>query len=120
MSCRALSGSCSLKLAAAGVCKALSAMTKQAYFTRQHKRARQWQGGELFSKFVGESERAVAALFARARATAPCVVFFDEIDGLASDRGSDDSSGGCACRWPFLRACVRVFVCVCACARVCW
>jgi len=52
------------------------------------------KGGELFSKYVGESERAIAALFARARATAPCIVFFDEIDGLASTR-SDDSAGVC-------------------------
>eukprot|EP00983_Pelagomonas_calceolata_P064931 1148367-Pelagomonas_calceolata.AAC.4 len=51
------------------------------------------QGGELYSKYVGESERAIAALFARARATAPCIIFFDEIDGLAGTR-SDDGAGG--------------------------
>lgn len=38
---------------------------------------------------MGESERAIAALFARARATAPCIVFFDEIDGLAGTRGTE-------------------------------
>ncbi len=47
------------------------------------------QGGELFSSYVGESEKAVAGLFARARATAPTIVFFDEIDALASARSSD-------------------------------
>mmetsp|Transcript_25804 Transcript_25804/g.66464 ORF Transcript_25804/g.66464 Transcript_25804/m.66464 type:complete len:815 (+) Transcript_25804:517-2961(+) len=51
------------------------------------------KGGELYSKYVGESERAIAALFARARATAPCIIFFDEIDGLAGTR-SDDGAGG--------------------------
>ncbi|XP_024534829.1 calmodulin-interacting protein 111 [Selaginella moellendorffii] len=48
------------------------------------------KGPELFSKWVGESEKAVRALFARAKAAAPSVVFFDEIDGLAVTR----SSGG--------------------------
>jgi SpoVK/Ycf46/Vps4 family AAA+-type ATPase len=52
------------------------------------------KGGELYSKYVGESERAVAALFARARAAAPSVVFFDEIDGLAGSRGGPGGSGG--------------------------
>ncbi|KAK9807627.1 hypothetical protein WJX72_004612 [[Myrmecia] bisecta] len=51
------------------------------------------KGPELFSKYVGESEKAVAALFARARAAAPAIIFFDEIDGLAGSRG-DGSAGG--------------------------
>jgi len=38
---------------------------------------------------VGESERAVRQLFTRARAAAPCVLFFDELDALAPRRGSD-------------------------------
>ena len=41
------------------------------------------KGGELFSVWVGESEKAVAALFARARAVAPCLIFLDELDALA-------------------------------------
>lgn len=52
------------------------------------------KGPELFSKWVGESEKAVAALFARARRAAPAIVFFDEIDGLASTRGDGAESGG--------------------------
>lgn len=55
------------------------------------------QGGELFSKYVGESEKAVATLFARARAAAPAILFFDEIDGLAAARsagGGGDGGGG--------------------------
>lgn len=52
------------------------------------------KGGELYSKYVGESERAIAALFARARGAAPAVVFFDEIDGLVSHRGDAGGGGG--------------------------
>lgn len=37
------------------------------------------KGPELLNKFVGESERAVRTVFARARACAPCVLFFDEM-----------------------------------------
>lgn len=44
------------------------------------------KGPELMSKYVGEAEKAVAALFARARAAAPAIIFFDEIDGLAGNR----------------------------------
>ena len=50
------------------------------------------KGPELLNKFVGESERAVRALFARGRASAPCVVFFDELDALVPRRGGDSSS----------------------------
>ena len=46
-----------------------------------------FQGPELFSKWVGESERAVREVFHRARAAAPAIVFFDEIDALAGERG---------------------------------
>ncbi len=44
------------------------------------------RGPELLSKWVGASEKAVHAVFERARAAAPAVVFFDEIDALASTR----------------------------------
>ncbi|KAJ0972843.1 hypothetical protein J5N97_020802 [Dioscorea zingiberensis] len=47
------------------------------------------KGPELFSKWVGESEKAVKSLFAKARANAPAIIFFDEIDGLAITRGQD-------------------------------
>ncbi|WP_435095750.1 CDC48 family AAA ATPase [Halarchaeum sp. P4] len=48
-------------------------------------------GPELVDKYVGESEKAVREVFERARRTAPCVVFFDEIDAVASARGPDTS-----------------------------
>ena len=38
---------------------------------------------ELFSKWVGESEKAVKTVFKKARAVSPSIVFFDEIDALA-------------------------------------
>ena len=44
-------------------------------------------GPELLNKYVGESERAIRTIFARARAASPCVLFFDEIDALAPRRG---------------------------------
>lgn len=43
------------------------------------------KGPELYSKYVGESEQALAAVFRRARMSAPCVIFFDEIDAFAVD-----------------------------------
>lgn len=47
------------------------------------------KGPELLNMYVGESERAVRSLFARARSNAPCVVFFDELDSLAPRRGAN-------------------------------
>lgn len=44
------------------------------------------KGPELLNKYVGESERAVRQVFARARASAPCVIFFDELDALVPRR----------------------------------
>jgi ribosome biogenesis ATPase len=47
------------------------------------------KGPELLNKYVGESEKAVRQLFKRAKASAPCVIFFDELDSLVPRRGSD-------------------------------
>ena len=44
------------------------------------------QGPELLDRYVGESEKAVREVFDRARQTAPAIVFFDEIDAVATDR----------------------------------
>ncbi|WP_066414329.1 AAA family ATPase [Halorubrum aethiopicum] len=48
-------------------------------------------GPELLDRYVGESEKAVRDLFDRARQAAPVIVFFDEIDAIATDR---DAAGG--------------------------
>lgn len=52
------------------------------------------KGPELLSMYVGESERGMREVFHKARQSAPCIVFFDEIDALASSRsggGREDS-----------------------------
>lgn len=45
------------------------------------------KGAELLNMYVGESERAVRALFERARAASPSIIFFDEIDSIGGQRG---------------------------------
>ena len=50
------------------------------------------KGPELLSKWVGESEKGVRDVFKKARQTAPCIVFFDEIDSLAPRRSHGDDS----------------------------
>ncbi len=45
------------------------------------------KGPELLSKWVGESEKGIREVFKKARQTAPCIVFFDEIDALVPTRG---------------------------------
>ncbi len=45
------------------------------------------KGPEFLSKWVGESEKAVRETFRKARTTAPCIIFFDEIDAIAGIRG---------------------------------
>ena len=52
------------------------------------------KGPELVSSYVGESERQIRDVFERARDAAPCVIFFDEIDALAPNRGAASDSGG--------------------------
>ena len=51
------------------------------------------KGPELINMYVGQSEANIRDLFARARAAAPCIVFFDELDSLAPARGRDSDSG---------------------------
>ncbi|XP_047308200.1 cell division control protein 48 homolog C-like [Impatiens glandulifera] len=44
------------------------------------------KGPELLSKYVGESESKVRTLFRNARTCSPCIIFFDEVDALTTDR----------------------------------
>ena len=53
---------------------------KVAFFMRK--------GADVLSKWVGESERQLKALFEQARLMAPAIIFFDEIDGLAPVRSA--------------------------------
>ena len=52
------------------------------------------KGPELLNKFVGESEKGVREVFSKARENAPTVVFFDEIDSIAAERGSQSTDSG--------------------------
>jgi len=56
------------------------------------------KGPELLTMWVGESESNVRDIFAKARAAAPCVLFFDELDSIAVKRGSNPGDSGVADR----------------------
>jgi transitional endoplasmic reticulum ATPase len=47
------------------------------------------RGPQLLSKWVGESEKAIRETFRKARQVAPCVIFFDELDAIAPNRGQE-------------------------------
>jgi transitional endoplasmic reticulum ATPase len=49
------------------------------------------RGPELLSKWVGESERTIRDTFQKARQTAPSIVFFDELDSLATSRSQSQT-----------------------------
>lgn len=49
------------------------------------------KGPELLNKYVGESEKAVRQVFQRARASTPCIIFFDELDALVPRRDNSMS-----------------------------
>jgi transitional endoplasmic reticulum ATPase len=46
-------------------------------------------GPQLYSKWLGESERALREVFKKARRAAPCILFFDTIDAVAPKFSSD-------------------------------
>lgn len=52
------------------------------------------KGPELLNKYVGESEKGVREVFSKARENAPTVVFFDEIDAIAGERGQNMGDSG--------------------------
>jgi transitional endoplasmic reticulum ATPase len=52
------------------------------------------KGPEVFSKWVGESEKAIREVFRKGRMAAPAVIFFDEIDSLVPRRGMSYGDSG--------------------------
>ena len=50
------------------------------------------RGPEILSKWIGESEKAVREIFRKAKAAAPCVVIFDELDSLARYKSGEGGS----------------------------
>ena len=52
------------------------------------------KGPELLNKFVGESEKGVREVFSKARENAPTIVFFDEIESIATERGKNSGDSG--------------------------
>ena len=50
------------------------------------------KGPELMSRWVGEGERGIRNIFKKARQVAPCVIFFDDFDAIASRRGNDSGN----------------------------
>merc|ERR1711971_561627 len=52
------------------------------------------KGPELLTMWFGESESNVRNLFEKARGAAPCVLFFDELDSIAQQRGGSQGDGG--------------------------
>ena len=76
------------------------------------------KGPELINMYVGQSEENVREVFKRARSATPCVIFFDELDSLAPNRGKSGDSGGVMDRfvivlpfyWPILN--LKKAVCV--------
>ncbi|KAG2329121.1 hypothetical protein Bca52824_000301 [Brassica carinata] len=59
------------------------------------------KGPELLTMWFGESEANVREIFDKARQSAPCVLFFDELDSIATQRGNSvgDAGGAADRRW---------------------
>jgi len=64
--------------------KAIATETKTNFITVK--------GPELFSKWVGESEKSVRNIFRKARQSAPSIVYFDEIDAVSASRGISEGT----------------------------
>jgi len=52
------------------------------------------KGPELLTMWFGESEANVREIFDKARGSAPCVLFFDELDSIAVQRGGSSGDAG--------------------------
>ena len=55
------------------------------------------KGPELFSKYVGETERAIRDIFRKARLACPCVLFIDELDAMGTERDEQGVSERVLC-----------------------
>ncbi|AWP01380.1 putative spermatogenesis-associated protein 5-like protein 1 [Scophthalmus maximus] len=66
----------------------------RAAATSSHSAFLSVSGADLYSPYVGDSEKALAQLFRQARACAPCVLFLDEIDSLIGSRSSSQTPNG--------------------------
>lgn len=51
------------------------------------------RGADILSKWTGEAENLLRELFREARKRAPAIIFFDEIDGIACARGTEQENG---------------------------
>lgn len=56
------------------------------------------KGPELFSKWVGESEKSIREIFRKARQNSPCIIFFDEIDAIGVNRESTSNTSDVSTR----------------------
>lgn len=56
------------------------------------------QSTDVLSKLVGESSRTIAKIFQQARASSPCVLFFDQFESIARARGIDSNDSHAADR----------------------
>ena len=63
--------------------------------------------------WFGESEANVRDVFDKARAAAPCVLFFDELDSIAKSRGGNIGDGGNV----HVHVHVHVHTCTCVCVH---
>jgi len=52
------------------------------------------KGPEIFSKWVGESEKAIREVFRKGRTAAPAIIFFDELDSIVPRRGMGYADSG--------------------------
>ncbi|MEM2050925.1 MAG: CDC48 family AAA ATPase [Thermoproteota archaeon] len=52
------------------------------------------KGPEIFSKWVGESEKAIREVFRKARLASPSIIFLDEVDAIAPRRGMSMADSG--------------------------
>lgn len=59
-------------------------MIAKALATESHLNFIAIKGPELFSKYVGDTEKAIREIFRKARLSSPSIIFFDEIDAMGS------------------------------------